>query len=515
MKKALSGLCSIVILLTIAASCLTASASSTDSNKRAVFNYLTGEAGFNSAVACGIMANIEHESNFNPSAVYTDSNGLLSGGLCMWNGARFRSLKNFCNKNGYNYLGVYGQLKFLEHELKSDYFGHIYNYLKKVSNSSSGAYNAAYYWCYYFEVPSNKATRACERGRIAQNKYWPAYGGKTASAASVSVPALKLSCSAAGKTVDSGSRVSFSWTGGPSSCQNYWLCLKKPGQSSYTKISVNGSRKYTLSLKGLKTGKYTAYVIGKGANSKTVGKASATVSFTVQCANHDMVKTAVKKPTQTQNGYTVYTCRNCSAEKKVVSLSAAKKNLNKVPLDSLSACAASSGSITLQWSNVKNADGYFVFKAVGGKWTLVKTLSAKTLRCTVSGLKANTKYTFLVRAYAGNARDKNNRILSGYKTVSASTAPASPVLTEISRPGEGRVALKWNGSKGADGYAVYYSYSVDGEYKKLADVGKKTSFSAKGLKSGKKIYFRVKAYKKMNAYTAYSDFSKIKYAEIL
>lgn len=515
MKKALSGLCSIVILLTIVACSFSASAASTESNKRAVFNYLTGEAGFNSAVACGIMANIEHESNFNPSAVYTDSNGLLSGGLCMWNGARFRSLQSFCNKNGYNYLGVYGQLKFLVHELKSDYFGHIYNYLKKVSNSSSGAYNAAYYWCYYFEVPSNKATRACERGRSAQNKYWPVYGGKTASSASASVPALKLSCSAAGKTVDAGSSVSFSWTGGSSSCKNYVLCLKKPGQSSYTKISVNGKRKYTLSLKGMKAGKYTAYVIGQDANSKTVGKASATVSFTVKCSKHDPAKTAVRKPTKTQNGYIVYTCKKCGLEKTVVYLSENKKNLSKVPFGSLSACASGSGAIRLKWSAVQNADGYFVFKAEGGKWTLVKTLSAKTLSCTVSGLNANTKYTFLVRAYAGCATDKNNRILSGYRTISACTAPASPVLTDISRPGEGQVALTWNRSKGADGYAVYYSYSLDGEYKKLADVGNKTSYAAKGLKSGKKLYFRVKAYKKLSSYTAYSDFSKIKYAVII
>ncbi|MGN1443779.1 MAG: phage tail tip lysozyme [Acutalibacteraceae bacterium] len=514
MKKAISSLCSVVIMLTLVVCSFTASAASTESNKRAVFDFLTGEAGFNSAAACGIMANIEHESNFDPTTVARDSNGLLSGGLCMWNGPRFKNLQNYCYNNGYNYLSINGQLRFLVHELKTDYFKHIYNYIKGVSNDSSGAYNAAYYWCYYFEIPSNRASKACERGRKAANKYWPVYGGKTSSANS-SQPALKLTCSANGKTVDIESSVSFSWTGGSSSVKNYYLYLKQPGQDKYTKISVNGSKKYTLSLKGRKTGKYKAYVIGKAANGNRTGSASEAVSFCVKCTDHNYQKTSVKKPTKTENGYTAYQCSKCSAVKKIVILSQNKQNLDKVAFGSLKVRTVSSNSVSLKWSAVNDADGYFVFQLVNQKWKLVKTLSNDQTSCTVSGLKANSAYKFLVRAYAGPASDKNRRVLSGYKTVNASTAPAAPVLSSITRPGEGQVALSWNKSSGADGYVVYYCNTLNGKYKKLADVKNKTSYTAKNLKSGDYIYLKVKAYNNTSSGTLYSNYSKIKYAKVL
>ena len=513
MKKAISGLCSVVIMLTMVVCSFTASAASTESNKRAVFDFLTGEAGFNSAAACGIMANIEHESNFDPTIVARDRNGLLSGGLCMWNGTRFKSLQNYCYNNGYNYLSISGQLRFLMHELKTDYFKHIYNYLKGVSNSSTGAYNAGYYWCYYFEIPSNRASKACERGSKASNKYWLVYGGKTASQKPAQSE-LKLSCSASGKTVDIESKVTFSWSGGSSSVKNYYLCLKKPGQDSYAKISVNGSKKYTLSLKGKKAGTYKAYVIGKKDNGSTTGSASKTVSFTVKCTAHNYKKISVKKPTKTANGYTTYKCQKCSAVKKVAIPSYNKQNLNKVSLGALKVSSVSSSKIKLKWSTVKDADGYLIYRKNGDSWKLVKAVSAKYTSYTVSGLKSNSAYTFLVRAYAGSATDKNSRVVSGYKTVSARTAPAAPVLASVSRPEEGQVSLKWNKSSGADGYVVYGCNTLNGKYKKLAVV-KGTSYTAKNLTGGDYIYLKVKAYNKTSSGVLYSDYSKIKYAKVL
>ena len=160
MMKVILTMMTLVTLLTV----IPLSANASTSNKTEVFSYLTKELGFNSAAACGIMANIEKESNFKSGTVIRDSNGLLSGGLCMWNGSRLNNLKNYCSKNGYNYLSIKGQLNFLEHELKSSRYSHIYEYLKNVSNSSGGAYDAAYYWCYYFEVPATRATRAKQRG---------------------------------------------------------------------------------------------------------------------------------------------------------------------------------------------------------------------------------------------------------------------------------------------------------------------------------------------------------------
>ena len=38
------------------------------SNEEATFFYLTDTLGYNAAAACGIMANIRHESNFTPGS---------------------------------------------------------------------------------------------------------------------------------------------------------------------------------------------------------------------------------------------------------------------------------------------------------------------------------------------------------------------------------------------------------------------------------------------------------------
>ena len=150
MKKALTKVMLTAITLVILAAIVPLSASaSTSNNKSEIFKQLISELDINPAAACGIMANIEHESKFDPTVVIVDTNGLLSGGLCQWNGSRFRNLQNFCSKNGYNYLSIEGQIAFLHHELSSKSYRYIYDYLKGVSNDADGAYDAAWYWCLY------------------------------------------------------------------------------------------------------------------------------------------------------------------------------------------------------------------------------------------------------------------------------------------------------------------------------------------------------------------------------
>ena len=142
------------------------------SNKDKVYTALV-KNGLSYAAACGVMANIEKESNFNPSA------GSTSGayGLCQWTGARRSNLFSFCKNNGYSSNSVEGQVAFLMHELRGSYSG-VLNSLKSVANSADGAYNAGYRFCYDFERPSNKGSRSSQRGSVARNSYWPTYKNK-------------------------------------------------------------------------------------------------------------------------------------------------------------------------------------------------------------------------------------------------------------------------------------------------------------------------------------------------
>lgn len=184
------------------------------SNEQIIFEYLTGQLGFNSASASGILANIGEESSFEP----TKNEGVSGAGygLCQWTGSRRTSLINWCSSNGFDYTSISGQLNYLNHELKNGYSS-VYNTLKSVPNTADGAYNAAYAWCMDFEKPEyrNKVhgqydaygnnvinggydkfnayggrvykclnakigmTESEYRGYLAKNKYWIKYGDKS------------------------------------------------------------------------------------------------------------------------------------------------------------------------------------------------------------------------------------------------------------------------------------------------------------------------------------------------
>lgn len=146
---------------------LPAKASGTEDD---AFFYLTDTLGFNVAAACGIMANIRHESNFHPGAL----NSAGSYGLCQWTGGRRWSLESYCDNNGFDYESLYGQLSFLTYELRNHYPG-VYNYLMSVDNSDDGAYNAAYEFCYSFEKPADRGGQSSSRGYLASGTYWSRY----------------------------------------------------------------------------------------------------------------------------------------------------------------------------------------------------------------------------------------------------------------------------------------------------------------------------------------------------
>ena len=158
-------------------------------NVEEVFLYLTTEMGLNSAAACGILANMHAESAMNPKSSCRDINGKTSYGLCQWNGSRFTKLQNWCSEHGENYTTVTGQLQYLNAELASSY-PKVLDHLLAVDDTDEGAYDAAYYWCYYYEQPASRGKRSVERGNLARNTYWPNYGGSVTQLSSSPEPVL-------------------------------------------------------------------------------------------------------------------------------------------------------------------------------------------------------------------------------------------------------------------------------------------------------------------------------------
>ena len=169
-KRAVATLTALMILFTMIPGFFVNSASSL-SNEIQVYNYLVGKMGLNTAAACGLLANVKAESNFNPLG---DGDAGTSYGLFQWHAGRKSRLIEYCETNGLDYHSIDGQMRYMEYELKKSYPA-VYDYIKNVENTADGAYLAGYNWCYYYEIPANRELKADRRGETARSVYWKKY----------------------------------------------------------------------------------------------------------------------------------------------------------------------------------------------------------------------------------------------------------------------------------------------------------------------------------------------------
>ena len=171
----------------------------------------------------------------------------------------------------------------------------------------------------------------------------------------------------------------------------------------------------------------------------------------------------------------------------------------------------STSVVKLKWSEVKGANGYRIYRYDSKTAEYKQIASVKnTTEYRVTKLKAGTSYKFAVQAYY---KDGNGKVYfsDSKKAIATATEPAVPTVS-LKLSGKTAV-LSWDKCTGADGYQVYYSTSKDGEYKKLKSTSA-LSLKKSGLKSGKKYYFKVRAYKKTSSATVFGGFSKVKSVKI-
>ena len=140
-------------------------------NEEMIFVFAVKKMGYNEAAACGLVANIKYESGFRPNA---EGDSGRSYGICQWFSSRKTRLISWCEDNGYDYQTMEGQLYFLKYELEK-YYPSVHKYLKNVDNDAQGAYDAAYYFCYNFEAPANRASKSNTRGNYAKNTTYPKF----------------------------------------------------------------------------------------------------------------------------------------------------------------------------------------------------------------------------------------------------------------------------------------------------------------------------------------------------
>ena len=128
--------------------------------------------GVSIAGGCGILANIEKESNF--SVELNNGDGGLASGLCQWHPDRWANCERHCRDNNLDPKTIEGQTSFLISELKG--YPDLWDLLCNAPQTEDGAYDCGYQFCFDFERPANKQTKSVERGDLAKTKYFPIFG---------------------------------------------------------------------------------------------------------------------------------------------------------------------------------------------------------------------------------------------------------------------------------------------------------------------------------------------------
>lgn len=277
-----------------------------------------------------------------------------------------------------------------------------------------------------------------------------------------------------------------------------------------TKTCLKCKRAYMQGAKiNAKGHKYNSGVITKAPKCTVNGE--KTLTCTVCGAKKVDV---VAKTGHKESGYKVTKAATYKAKgQKVNTCTVCKTTLgtqitNIIPLKKatgLKSQALSTTSVKFSWNAVAGAEAYTLYYKTGsGKWKKVNAKNKTTV--TVKKLKAGTTYKFKVEAVTGGNRSESS-------TVNATTKPAAVNLSRVSSKKKKEVIVEWKKVAGVTGYEVQYSTAKNFKKgTKTVTIKKQKTVKTivKKLKSKKKYYARVRAYKTVNNVKVYGAWSKVK-----
>lgn len=102
--------------------------------------------------------------------------------------------------------------------------------------------------------------------------------------------------------------------------------------------------------------------------------------------------------------------------------------------------------------------------------------------------------------------------LSDRGRLNAHKTPGKVAISSVSRAGSGKLKITWKKVSGATGYQIYRSTQKNSGYRRIKNLSSKSSsYTNSKLKNGKRYYYKIRAYKRIDGKTYYGKFSNIKY----
>ncbi len=185
------------------------------------------------------------------------------------------------------------------------------------------------------------------------------------------------------------------------------------------------------------------------------------------------------------------------------------KIVSAKPLPVLSGLTAKNttyNSVTVSWTKLSTANGYYVYRSTndGSTWSLVKTITKNsTVSWKNSSLTPGRTYLYKVVPYRKSGKTKVKGIDS---IVSVQVVPPKPSSVSVS-VSSSIPTLSWAKVTGAQGYEIWRSNTYDGTYTQIATITSGTTVKWKDVATAANRYYKVRAYRGTDYGTAYSDFS--------
>lgn len=180
------------------------------------------------------------------------------------------------------------------------------------------------------------------------------------------------------------------------------------------------------------------------------------------------------------------------------------------------AVGISGTSIKVTWNADKKFDGYIVYRATSekGAFKEVKRYgSGKTSSFTDKNVTYGKNYYYKVKGI--KSMDFVEKYTKLSKAVKGTPKLVKPVVT-LKKAGSQDVKLTWKRVDGADGYQIYRSNSVNGQFKLVKTIKKGDTLTWKDTSTvkGKKYCYKMRAYDvkkdKSKKYSAYSTIKTIR-----